>query len=95
MSGYADCLGFREENQKNQRGDKAHGRQANRIPQAGIDIAGGGYDGECGCREEATEPAVADVVGSNITEALAHTRATSFSNKHRQQRRKSALGVPC
>ena len=38
-------------------------RDHDRIPQAGIDVAGRRHDGEHGRRQEAAEPAVADVIG--------------------------------
>src|SRR5437868_8861669 len=58
--GDVDVLGFREEQEAD---DEAHDGDADRIPQTGIDVAGRGNDCEHGRRQEAAEPAVANVVG--------------------------------
>ena len=55
-----DVLGFRQEEEAD---DQAHGREDDRIPEAGVDIAGRGHDRERGGGQEAAEPAVADMIG--------------------------------
>ena len=47
--------------QEDQRDHEAHCGNRDRIPQARIDIPRGRHDGEHGGRQEAAEPAVADV----------------------------------
>eukprot|EP01035_Chromulina_nebulosa_P033631 gene33631-45043_t len=41
-----------------------------RVPEAGVDVAGRGHDGEGGRRQQAAEPAVADVTGEAIPAGL-------------------------
>ena len=48
--------------QEDQRDDEAHRRNADRIPEARVDIAGRRHDGEHRRRQEAAEPAIADVI---------------------------------
>src|SRR5262245_51354292 len=60
MGGNVDVLRFRQEQETD---DQAHARHDDRVPEAGIDIAGRGHDREYGGGQEAAEPAVADVVG--------------------------------
>ena len=64
--GDVDVLGFRQEKEAD---DQAHDRDTDRIPQAGIDVSGRGCDGEHGRRQEAAEPAVADVIGQRYSTA--------------------------
>ncbi len=49
--------------QEDQPDDQAHRGDNNRVPEARIDVAGCGDDGEDGRRQEAAEPAVADMIG--------------------------------
>ncbi len=58
--GDIDILGFRHEQHADHEGD---GREDHRIPETGVDIAGRGDDRESGRRQQATEPAVADMIG--------------------------------
>ena len=43
--------------------DEAHRRDDDRVPQTGVDVSGRRHDREHGRRQEAAEPAVADVIG--------------------------------
>ena len=55
-----DVLGLRQEDETD---DEARARDHDRIPEARIDISGRGHDRERGRRQEASEPAVADMIG--------------------------------
>ena len=55
-----DVLGFGQEQEPD---NKAHGGHYHRIPKARVDIAGSGDNGKHGRWQEASEPAVTDMVG--------------------------------
>src|SRR5205085_3033711 len=57
--GDVDVLGVSQEDEAN---DQRHYRDAYRIPEAGINIAGRRHDRCCKQREHAAEPAIADMV---------------------------------
>ena len=62
--------------------DQRHGRNRDRVPQAVVDIAGRRAHGEGGRRQQAAEPAVADMVGQR------HAGVADAGREHLDQDRR-------
>ena len=73
---HVDALRVPEEEEA---GDKGHQRDPDRIPEAGIDIAGRCHHGGGEQRQHAAEPAVADVIGQR------HRRVAYLGREHLDQ----------